>query len=344
MSAVCELTVRIPVTQACEALGVPRSSWYRAQQPTTAPAQRRYVAPPRALSPEERTTVRDILNSVRFQDQAPYEVYASLLEEGVYYCSIRTMYRILEVYAEVQERRNQLRHPAYTKPELLAKGPNQLWSWDITKLRGPTPGQYYYLYVILDVFSRYVVGWLLDDHESAPLAEQLIAESCRKQAITYDHLTLHADRGPAMIAKSLTQCLIDLGVAKSHSRPYTPNDNPYSEAQFKTMKYRPDYPQRFDSQTHAFTWARTFFPWYNDEHHHVALGLFTPAAVHYGQAPELIRKRQTVLDEAYRLHPERFVQGAPKSLTLPDAVGINMHPSFMSSKKGALQNQEPVVP
>ena len=188
----------------------------------------------------------------------------------------------------------------------------------------------------------------MDDHESAHLAEHLIAESCRKQGITADHLTLHADRGPAMIANSLTQCLLDLGVTKSHSRPYTPDDNPYSEAHFKTMKYRPDYPGgplgRFDSQNHALTWARAFFPWYNHEHHHVALGLFTPAAVHYGQTPELIVKRQTVLDEAYRLHPERFVQGSPKSLTPPDAVGINMRPSLNRSRKDTLQNQVPVVP
>ena len=247
-----------------------------------------------------------------------------MLEEGVYYCSIRTLYRILEAYAEVQERRNQLRHPTYTKPELLASGVNQLWSWDISKLRGPRPGQYYYLYVILDVFSRYVVGWLVADHESALLAEQLVLESCRKQAIARDCLTLHADRGPAMIAKSLTQCLLDLGVSKSHSRPYTPDDNPFSEAHFKTMKYRHDYPQRFDSQSHALAWARSFFAWYNHQHHHSALGLFTPAAVHHAQTPDLIVKRQQVLDHFYRLHPERFVQGPPISLTPPKQVGINL--------------------
>lgn len=343
MSAVSELAAHIPVTQACEVLGIPRSSWYRAQQPATT-QERRSVAPPRALSPKERTTVREILTSERFQDQSPYEVYATLLEEETYYCSIRTMYRILAAYAEVQERRNQLRHPLYTKPELLATGPNQLWSWDITKLRGPVAGQYYYLYVILDVFSRYVVGWVVDDHESADLAQQLIAESCRKQSIARDQLTLHADRGPAMIAKSLAQFLLDLDVVKSHSRPYTPNDNPFSEAQFKTMKYQPDYPQRFDSQNHARLWLRAFFPWYNDKHHHVALGLFTPATVHYRQTPELIRKRQAVLDEAYRLHPERFVHGAPTALTPPAAVGINLPPSLSSRSKDSLLNPIPVVP
>jgi putative transposase len=343
MSAVSELAAHIPVTEACEVLGIPRSSWYRAQQPATA-QERRYAASLRALSPKERTTVRDLLNSERFQDQSLYEVYATLLEEGVYYCSIRTMYRILEAYAEVQERRNQLRHPLYTKPELLATAPNQLWSWDITKLRGPVTGQYYYLYVILDVFSRYVVGWLVEDYESADLAQHLIAESCRKQSIARDQLTLHADRGPAMIANSLAQFLLDLDVVKSHSRPYTPNDNPFSEAQFKTMKYQPDYPQRFDSQEHARLWLRAFFPWYNDRHHHVALGLFTPAAVHYRQTPELIRQRQAVLDEAYRLHPERFVHGTPTALTPPDAVGINLPPSLSSSSKDTLLNRLPLVP
>lgn len=344
MSGVNELAEQIPVTQACEALGVPRSSWYRRQEPDVAPEERTYPAPPRSLSPEERSSVRDVLNSERFQDQSPYEVYATLLDEGIYYCSIRTMYRILEAYAEVQERRNQLRHPTYTKPELLATGPNQLWSWDITKLRGPTPGQYYYLYVILDVFSRYVVGWLLENHESAALAEQLVMESCRKQRICRDQLTLHADRGPAMIAKSLAECLLDLGVAKTHSRPYTPDDNPYSETQFKTMKYRPDFPQRFDSKEHALAWVRVFFPWYNNEHHHVALGLFAPAAVHFGLTPQLIAKRQALLDEAYRLHPERFVQGASISLTPPDAVGIHLPISVNGPRKEALPNQVPVVP
>lgn len=336
MKAVNELAELISVTQACDALGVVRSSWYRTQQPVRIPEQRHYPSPPRALSSEERTHVRDVLNSERFADQSPYEIYATLLEEGVYYCSIRTLYRILEAYAEVQERRNQLRHPTYTKPELLASGVNQLWSWDISKLRGPRPGQYYYLYVILDVFSRYIVGWLVADHESAHLAEQLVLESCRKQAIARDHLTLHADRGPAMIAKSLAQCLLDLGVGKSHSRPYTPNDNPFSEAQFKTMKYRHDYPQRFDSQSHARAWARSFFAWYNHQHHHVALGLFTPAAVHHAQTPHLIAKRQQVLDHSYRLHPERFVHGPPISLTPPDSVGINLPTPVKAFSKNLL--------
>lgn len=323
MAAIEELAQRIPVSQACAAFGFPRSSLYRKRQPKEPTAKTPRPTPTRALSADEQMTVREVLNSERFADQSPYEVYATLLDEGIYYCSIRTMYRMLQASAEVQERRNQLRHPTYARPELLATGPNQLWSWDITKLRGPATWQYYYLYVILDVFSRYVVGWLLDDHESADLAEYLIGESCRNQGLEPNQLTLHADRGAAMTAKSLAQFLADLRIDQSHSRPYTPDDNPFSEAQFKTMKYRPDYPQRFDSQAHAHTWAKAFFPWYNNEHHHLTLGLLTPATVHYGRAPLVIAQRQTTLAVAFGLHPERFVKGEPKPLALPDAVWIN---------------------
>lgn len=331
IAAIEELAQSLPVSEACAVFDFPRSSLYRSRQPKAVVAKTPRPTPARALSAEERATVRKLLNGERFADQSPYEVYASLLDEGIYHCSIRTMYRILHESAEVQERRNQLCHPSYTKPELLATGPNQLWSWDITKLRGPATWQYYYLYVILDVFSRYVVGWLLDDHESADLAECLIAESCRKQGITRDQLTLHADRGAAMTAKSLAQFLSDLAIDQSHSRPYTPDDNPFSEAQFKTMKYRPDYPQRFDSQNQAHTWARAFFLWYNNEHHHLALGLLTPASVHFGQAPQLIAQRQATLDAAYLCHPERFVQGTPVPPSLPVAVWINPPPLHLGT-------------
>lgn len=330
-AAIDALTQHIPVSRTCEVLGLPRSSLYRQRRGKVAETPAPRPTPARALSGEERNHMRDLLNSERFADQSPYEVYATLLDEGVYHCSIRTMYRILADHDEVQERRDQLRHPAYTKPELLATGPNQLWSWDITKLRGPATWQYYYLYVILDVYSRYVVGWLLAEYESADLAQQLIAESCHKQGIARDQLTLHADRGAAMIAKSLAQFLSDLGVDKSHSRPHTPDDNPFSEAQFKTMKYRPDYPHRFDSKDQALTWARDFFPWYNQEHHHIALGLLTPAMVHWGQAPTVLAQRQATLDQAYAQHPERFVQGAPATAPVPMAVWINPPASLESA-------------
>jgi len=279
--------------------------------------------PDRALSEDEHCQVRDLLNSERFQDAAPRQIYAALLDEGVYLCSWRTMYRILEGHDEIRERRNQLQHPAYSKPELLAAAPNQLWSWDITKLRGPVTWTYYYLYVILDVFSRYAVGWMVAEEETSALAKQLIAQTCRKQNIEPGKLTLHADRGAPMVAKSVAQLLGDLGVVKTHSRPYTPNDNPYSEAQFKTLKYQPDYPDRFGSPLGARAWSRSFFNWYNNAHYHTALNLMTPATVHFGRAEAVRQQRNQVLQAAFAAHPERFVQGPPLIPSLPAAVWIN---------------------
>ena len=246
---------------------------------------------------------------VLFEDQAPREVYATLLDEEQYLCHWRTMYRVLAENDEVRERRNQLRHPAYAKPELLATGPCQVWSWDITKLRGPQKGHCYYRYVILDIFSRYVVGWMIAEVESAELAEQLIAETCAKQGVVPDQLTIHADNGGPMTAKSVAVLMADLGVAKSHTRPYQSNDNCYSEAHFKTLKYRPDYPDRFGSVADARTWAKQFFAWYNHRHHHSGLALLTPFDVHYGWTDRVLAKRQAVLQRAYAAHPERFVKG-----------------------------------
>jgi len=317
------LAQKVPVKHACEALGLPRNSLYRARQPRTDGKKLARPAPPRALSPAEKETVGTVLNSKRFQDSSPRQVYATLLDEGIYHCSISTMYRILHAHDQVHERRDQRQHPAYTKPELLATGPNQLWSWDISKLKGPAKWVYFYLYVILDVFSRYVVGWLIAEHESAALAEQLIAQSCTKQQIDPDQLTLHSDRGPSMTSKTVAQLLADLGVVKTHSRPYTSNDNPFSESQFKTMKYRPDYPDRFGGMLDARAWARPFFSWYNNEHRHSGLALLTPAMVHYGRAVEVIEKRQVILQAAYDTHPERFVKGLPVPPQLPEAVWIN---------------------
>lgn len=322
MQAARELSQQMSIRQACEHLGVPRSSFYRQQAGPTCGDKAR-PTPARALSSQERTEVRVVLNSDRFADQAPRQVYAQLLEEGRYLCHWRTMYRVLQEHQEVQERRNQLQHPVSIKPQLMATGPNQLWSWDITKLKGPHKWHFFYLYVILDVFSRFVVGWLLAEQESAGLAQQLIVETCHKQGIEAEQLTLHADRGPAMRAKTVSQLLIDLEVAKSHSRPRTPTDNPYSEAQFKTMKYQPDYPDRFTSQSVALDWCRRFFGWYNFEHHHTSLALLTPAVVHYGFAEKVQAQRQQVLLNAYRQHPERFVKGPPTPPELPKVVWIN---------------------
>jgi len=322
------LAQEVGVTRACQVLAVPRSSLYRARRPmpeNPAPpvVESSRPTPPSALAPEERAQVREVLNSPRFQDLAPRQVWAQLLDEGQYRCSWRTMYRVLAVEHQVRERRHPLRHPAYTKPELLATAPNQLWSWDITKLRGPTVGSYFYLYVILDVFSRYVVGWMVAQRESADLAMLLIETSCQCQGISAQQLTLHADRGAAMIAKSMEQLLDDLGVTKTHSRPHVSNDNPYSEAHFKTLKYRPDYPDRFGSLVEVRGWAQAFFHWYNQQHYHSGLGLRTPATVHCGQVKETQAQRQQVLQAAYQAHPERFVRGRPRVQKLPTAVWIN---------------------
>jgi putative transposase len=346
-----ELAVSQGVAAACAALAVPRSSLYRARPapsvpevaaPPAEPAAR--PAPPRALSPAEQEQVRELLNSERFQDAAPREVYAELLDEERYLCSISTMYRILAEHAEVRERRNQLRHPVYHKPELLATGPNQVWSWDITKLRGPSKGVYYYLYVMIDIYSRYVVGWLIAEVESAELAEQLIAETCAKQGVQRAQLTIHADNGSPMIAKSVAILLADLGVAKSHSRPHVSNDNPYSEAQFKTLKYRPDYPDRFGGVADARRWGRGFFAWYNDQHHHTGLGLLTPATVHTGRAEIVRHKRQAALQQAYQTHPERFVRGQPQPTKLPEAVWINPPPRPADLSAPAPQTATAKVP
>ena len=305
-------------------LGVSRSQVYRRRKAAAEPRPAKpRPSPPRALSEQERAQVREVLNSETFQDKSPREVYATLLDQKRYLCHWRTMYRVLTGHVEVCERRNQLQHPTYTKPELLATGSNQLWSWDITKLHGPGKWTYYYLYVILDVFSRYVVGWMIAERESAELAEQLIAETCTKQGIQPDQLTIHADRGSAMTSKPVALLLSDLGVTKTHSRPHVSNDNPYSEAQFKTLKYRPDYPGRFGCIVDARSWGRAFFDWYNNQHHHTGLALLTPADVHGGQAAKKLQQRQAILQQAYAAHPERFVRGTPVVPTLPDAVWIN---------------------
>ena len=318
-----ELAGRIGQTaEACEALGVARSTLYRRRQPVTSKPKRR-PRPHRALDETEREEVLGALHCERFVDKAPAQVWATLLDEGTYLCSIRTMYRILEEHGEVRERRNQRRHPNYTKPELLAEAPNQVWSWDITKLRGPVKWTYYYLYVILDIFSRYVVGWMLAHRESAALAQRLIAESCRKQDIEPDQLTLHADRGSSMRSKPVGLLLADLGVTKTHSRPYVSNDNPYSESQFKTMKYCPQFPSRFGSAEDGRLFCCGFFDYYNFHHRHSGIGLMTPADVHYGRAEQLTTARRQILIEAQRAHPERFVRGTPQPPVLPPQAWIN---------------------
>jgi putative transposase len=324
MAVITEHSPTLGVAPVCEALAVPRASYYRWQQPRVeaeTPKPRRRV--PRALPPEERQQVLAILNDERFADLPPTEVYATLLDEGKYICSIRTMYRILHEHAEVRERRRQLRHPRYAAPELLATRPNQLWSWDITKLKGPVKWTYFYLYVLLDVFSRYVVGWLVALQESAMLAQRLIAQTCARQGIAEGTLTVHADHGPAMIAKSVALLIADLGVTKTHSRPHVSNDNPYSESHFKTLKYSPEFPERFGSLQDARSFLQDFFHWYNTMHHHSGLGLLTPFDVHHGLAETRLAERAAALRQAYAASPQRFVRGVPTPPPLPQAAWIN---------------------
>jgi putative transposase len=320
LSAVGELAVVVGTQAACQALGVSRATVYRRRRPRCGHAPR--PRPARALTETERQAILAELHHPRFVDLAPAEVYATLLDEGRYLCSLRTMYRVLAAAQEMRERRNQLRHVA-PKPELLATRPNEVWSWDITKLLGPAKWTYYYLYVILDIFSRYVVGWMVAHRESATLAERLIAATCLKQAIRPDQLTIHADRGSSMTSKPVALLLADLGITRTHSRPHVSNDNPFSEAQFKTLKYRPEFPDQFASAEAARAFCHPFFLWYNTAHRHSGIGLLTPAMVHYGHAEAVRAQRAAVLEAAYAAHPERFVRQLPQPLVLPAAVWIN---------------------
>jgi len=318
---VTSLSERVGMVKACCVLNMARSRLYRRRQPLLEPRPRPVQS--HALTLTEREAVRATLNSERFMDLSPRQVYASLLDEGRSLCHWRTMYRVLAVYAEVRERRRLRRHPVYQKPELLATAPNQVWSWDITALRGPSRWTSFPLYVVLDIYSRCVVGWMIAEVETSELAAQLIAASAHTQGIQPDQLTLHADNGAPMRGKALRQLLVDLNILKSHSRPHTSDDNPFSEAQFKTLKYRPDFPARFADIEAARTWARGFFRWYNDEHYHSGLNLLTPASVHAGTAVLIQQQRQAVMSNAYAAHPARFRRGHPRVKGAPDDVWIN---------------------
>lgn len=320
MSAVSYLAPQVGILAACVMLAVARASYYRSLVARVVGAR---PSPPRTLSEGERAKVLDVLHEPRFVDLAPAEVFATLLDEGRYLCSERTMYRILAANGEVRERRDQLRHMNHPRPELLATRPNELWSWDITKLKGPAKWTYFYLYVVLDVFSRYVVGWMIAPEESAALAKKLLVETYDREGIDPAQLTLHADRGSAMTSKSFALLLADLGVTKTHSRPHVSNDNPFSESAFKTLKYRPGFPDRFGSEQDARAHCRRFFDWYNHEHRHGGLGLCTPNQVHRGLAVETRDRRAAILDAAFLAHPERFPRGRPVPPSLPTEVWIN---------------------
>jgi len=307
---------------------VAQATWHRRHRispsaPKPAPVPHRERIQPRALARAERKAILDALHSGRFADLAPDEVWAVLLDEGTYLGSVSTYYRVLREAGESRERRRQATHPAKVKPELVATGPNQVYSWDITKLHGPAKWACFHLYVILDIYSRYAVGWMVATRESAVLAEKLISETCAKQGISRGQLSLHAGRGSSMTSRPVALLLADLGVTQSHSRPHVSNDNPYSEAQFKTLKYRPAFPARFASVESARAHCQDFFHWYNNQHRHGGLGLHTPADVHHGQAEAVQAQRGRVLDAAYHAHPERFVSKPPAPPALPATSWIN---------------------
>src|SRR5476651_405605 len=327
MLSVAELAPHVGLKAACRAFALNRGFVYRdrVRRRTTVSRQvtRARPRPPLAFSIAEQDLLLGLLDSERFADVAPAAVFATLLDEGRYLGSIRTMYRLLAAQSQIGERRRQRIHPVYAKPELLAIRPNEVWSWDITKLKGPAKWTCFHLYVILDIYSRYVVGWLIAHHESAELAEQLIADTLEKENIAPGTLTLHADRGSSMRSKPVAALLIDLEVAKTHSRPHVSDDNPYSEAQFKTLKYRPDFPDRFGSIEDARAHCQQFFRWYNHEHRHGGIGWMAPASVHDGTAAALTAQRAVTLNAAFAAHPLRFKGRTPKPPVLPTAAWIN---------------------
>jgi len=310
------------VRESCKAIGLSRATYYRNLQES--PVKKNPRKPhPRKLSEEEETAALNIMTSERFMDQSVPETFYTLLDEGHYLCSARTLYRILEKNKAVRERRNQLRHPEYQKPELLATGPNQVWSWDITKLKGPKKWSYYHLYVILDIYSRYVVGWMIAERESSYLAERLIQDTCEKEGVLPGQLTIHADRGSAMRSKVVAQLLADLGITKTHSRPHVSDDNPFSESQFKTLKYNPWFPKYFESMAEARSYLRNFFHWYNCQHKHSGIAWLTPETVHNEKEKSIQENRLKTLAKAYKKNPERFVRGEPKTKDLKHEVWIN---------------------
>jgi putative transposase len=323
MKAVDELSPYTGTKLACSSLSLPRASYYRYRWTALKPPRPKKTSSPLALTKGEREKVLSVLHDERFVDKAPQEIHAILLDEDTHICSVRTMYRYLEQENELRERRRQRQHVVYKKPELLATCPNEVWSWDITKLKGPAKWTYFHLYVVIDIFSRCVVGWTVATRELSSLAKELLNESYEKQNINREQLTIHADRGPSMRSKPVALLLSDLGVTKSHNRPYTSNDNPFSESQFKTMKYRPEFPERFGSIEDARAFCRQFFHWYNNEHRHSGISMITPMAVHLGQAEEILLERNKVLEASFNRNPARFKYKMPTSQPIPKEVWIN---------------------
>ena len=320
-----EVAKKTRVGPACDAVEMSRAHFYRSRKPRPQPRTTPPTRPGRArsLTPAQEERILLELNSERFLDCAPRQVWATLLDEGVYLCSWRTMYRLLKRHDQVRERRNLRRHPKYVRPELAASGPNQVWTWDITYLKGPVRGQFYYLYVVIDLYSRLVVGWMVADRECEVLARRLLEQSYKKHGVQPGQLSVHADRGAPMKSKSVHQLLSDLDIRASHSRPRVSNDNPFSEAGFKTLKYSPDFPARFASLLEAEAFCRDYFVWYNQDHYHTGIALLTPAQVHFGEAEAVLARRQATLDQAFLSHPERFGHRRPQVARLPATVWIN---------------------
>lgn len=325
MQATMDLASQVGVVAACAGMGVALATYHRAKK---GPIIKHTVWQPRksplALSAQERQVVLDTLHTPEYADATPHTVYAKLLDQGIYLASVATMYRLLRKHSGTRKRRDELTHPAYARPELLASKPREVWSWDITKLKGPAKSVPFHLYVILDIFSRYVVGWMIADHESAELAQALIAQTCEMQAIAPNQLTLHADRGASMRSKPVASLLADLGVIKSHSRPYVSDDNAYSEAQFKTLKYRQNFPERFQTLEEARSYCQEFFAWYNHEHQHSGIGYVTPVQMHLGTAAGIYQARANILQNAFLKYPNRFKNKPPRPPKLPTRAGINM--------------------
>lgn len=334
MNAVRDIADAMPIRQACRIFDLSHATYYRALRPPL-PAESRYPTPANKLSRKQRQVILDLLVHPDHVDKTPYALYYHLLDQGTYLCSVRTMYRLLNEQGWSKQRRELLRRPPCQRPQLVARGPNEVWSWDISNIKGPAKGLFFKLYVVLDLFSRAVVGWCVSGTESGALARDLVEQSCNRHGIDPNQLTLHSDRGAAMVSAPLRELLDKLDVHHSFARPYTPNDNPYSEAHFRTLKDHPSFPESFGSLEDSVRFFRVFFDWYNHQHYHSGIAFLPPAVVHTGQQDSWLAQRQRTLDVAYAAHPERF-SSPPRPPPLPDEVWINPPPELEATTTSVL--------